>query len=85
MSSTASAGTERKRDRLERYLRERYEAEGEFYFKSKFVADEVDFTAKEIGALVLAIRQSPGGLEIEKWGYTSATTWRVVGRSEGSA
>lgn len=82
MSSTASAGTERKRDRLERYLARRYDEEGEFYFKSKFVADEVGYSAKEIGSLVLAIRQSPGGLEIEKWGYTSATTWRVVGREE---
>jgi hypothetical protein len=78
VSSASSAGTEGKRSRLEAYLRRRYDEEGEFYFKSKFVAEEVDLSAREIGALVLAIRRSANDLEIEKWGYTSATTWHVV-------
>lgn len=76
MSSTTAAETDRKRSRLERYLR-RQAADGEFYFKSKQIADDVDLSAKEIGALLPDLRQSAPALEIEEWGYSNATTWRV--------
>ncbi|MEF8842168.1 MAG: hypothetical protein V5A62_11165 [Haloarculaceae archaeon] len=67
---------EDKESRLLSYLRERA-ADGELYFKSKFIADEVDLSPKEIGALMVKLRDSATDLEIEKWSYTSATTWRV--------
>ena len=65
-----------KEERLTRYLREKAE-DGEMYFKSKFIADDVDLSPKEIGALMVKLRDSATDLEIEKWSYTSATTWRV--------
>ena len=65
-----------KKARLTEYLRQRA-ADGEVYFKSKFIADEVGLSPKEIGALMVQLSDSTPDLEIEKWSYTSATTWRV--------
>ena len=65
-----------KEERLRLYLAQKAE-DGEMYFKSKFIADEVGLSPKEIGALMVKLRNSATGLEIEKWSYTSATTWRV--------
>ena len=77
MSQTAHPPAESKEERLRRYLREKA-AEGELFFKSKFIADDVGLTPKEIGALMVKLRDSCADLEIEKWSYTSATTWRVA-------
>ncbi|MFB6140667.1 MAG: hypothetical protein ABEJ26_09565 [Halosimplex sp.] len=65
-----------KEERLKAYLVQKAE-DGEMYFKSKFIADEVGLSPKEIGALMVKIRDSATELEVEKWSYTSATTWRV--------
>ena len=79
MSTTAQPSTvSDKQARLERYLAERVDDDGELYFKSKFIADEVGLSAKEIGALMVKLRDSAANIEIEKWSYTSATTWRVT-------
>ena len=78
MSATAqpSAETEHKAVRLEQYLKDKA-ADGELYFKSKFIADDVDLSPKEIGALMVKLTETATDIEIEKWSYTSATTWRV--------
>ncbi|SIR97679.1 DUF7123 family protein [Natronorubrum thiooxidans] len=76
MSTTAHPSTESKEHRLKRYLRNRA-ADGELYFKGKFIADDVGMSPKEIGALMVKLSESATELEIEKWSYTSATTWRV--------
>ena len=65
-----------KQQRLADYLHERA-ADGEVYFKSKFIADDVDLSAKEIGALIVNLQESVTDLSIERWSYTGATTWRV--------
>ncbi|WP_255150935.1 DUF7123 family protein [Halorarius halobius] len=78
MSATTPANeTESKESRLKNYLAQKA-SDGEVYFKSKFIADEVGLSAKEIGALMVKLRDSATDLEIEKWSYTSATTWRVT-------
>ena len=77
MSTTDSPQTLSKQERLEQYLHEQLEG-GELYFKSKFIADEVGLSPKEIGALMLQLKKSATDLNIEKWSYTSATTWRVT-------
>jgi len=77
MSQTAHPSPESKEDRLKRYLAEKA-ADGELFFKSKFIADDVGLSPKEIGALMVKIKDSATDLEIEKWSYTSATTWRVA-------
>jgi len=75
--STESAGDElSKEERLKAYLRAKAQ-DGEMYFKSKFIADEVGLSPKEIGALMVKLTDSASDLTIEKWSYTSATTWRV--------
>ncbi|AUX07744.1 hypothetical protein AArcSl_0086 [Halalkaliarchaeum desulfuricum] len=56
------------------------DADGELYFKSKFIADDVDLSAKEIGALMVQLEGAVPDLTIERWSYTSATTWRVEPR-----
>ncbi|GGL50140.1 DUF7123 family protein [Halocalculus aciditolerans] len=76
VSSTDAVQPESKEARLLAYLRERA-ADGELYFKSKFIADDVDLSTKEIGALMVKLSESATDLTIEKWSYTSATTWRV--------
>ena len=67
---------ETKEDRLKQYLCDKA-SDGEMYFKSKFIADEVGLSAKEIGALMVKLTDC-AELEVEKWSYTSATTWRVA-------
>jgi hypothetical protein len=78
MSVTApSTESESKEDRLLTYLRGQAE-DGEMYFKSKFISEDVGLSPKEIGALMVKLSDSATELEIEKWSYTSATTWRVA-------
>ncbi|GAA0206589.1 MULTISPECIES: DUF7123 family protein [Halobaculum] len=72
----ASTDTPSKEERLATFLREKAE-DGELYFKSKFIAEEVGLSPKEIGALMVKLKDSACGLSIEKWSYTSATTWRI--------
>ena len=77
MSATQSSqDSSSKEERLRSFLKQKAQ-DGEVYFKSKFIADEVDLTPKEIGALMVKLRDSTPDLEIEQWSYTSATTWRV--------
>ena len=78
MSATAQPSREQlsKEDRLKSFLKEKA-SDGEMYFKSKFIADEVGLSPKEIGALMVKLKESATDLEVEKWSYTSATTWRV--------
>jgi hypothetical protein len=78
MSATVSPSTDNgsKEERLKQYLVEKAQ-DGEMYFKSKFIADDVGLSPKEIGALMVKLRDSAAELEIEKWSYTSATTWRI--------
>lgn len=77
MSLTAQSSAASKEDRLKSYLRQKAE-DGELYFKSKFIAEDVGLSPKEIGALMVKLRDSASELNIEKWSYTSATTWRVT-------
>ncbi len=65
--------------RLAEYLREEA-ADGEMYFKAKFIADDVDLSPKEIGALMVQLQGRVPDLTVEKWSYTGATTWRVAPR-----
>jgi len=48
--------------------------DGEMYFKSKFIADNVDLSPKQIGALIVKLQDSVDDLSIEWWSYTGATT-----------
>jgi len=76
-----STSTREKLDRLRKYLR-RQAADGEYYFKSKYIADDLDLTPKEIGNLIAKLRERETELSIDRWAYANATTWRVT-RTDG--
>jgi hypothetical protein len=77
MSTSAGATgdlTEKQR-RILRYLCDR--AETRTYFKSRLIAQDLDMTAKEVGSNMTAIRRGEFDVDVEKWGYSSGTTWKV--------
>ena len=74
--SRSGSVTQADEERLEEYLR-RKAADGEAYIKSKFIADDVGLTPSQVGLLLTRLRASDAGIDVEKWSYTNATTWRV--------
>ena len=82
MSATATASadtptlTEKQRDILS-YLREH--SDTQTYFKSRLIGEELGLSAKEVGTNMTALEDADIGLDIEKWGYSSSTTWMVTG------
>ena len=74
--SPVPADLSEKQRRILGYLRDA--APGKTYFKSRLVAEELDMTAKEVGANMRALLSSEHDLRIEKWGYSSGTTWKVT-------
>lgn len=78
MATTQSLGHGRSKEMLvEQYL-EREVRAGEYYFKSKFIAEDIELSAQQIGAAIAKLRQQSDLLEIEKWSYTNGTTWRIT-------
>ena len=80
MSTTANAAevstlTEKQR-RILQYLRE--EATRQTYFKSRLIAEDLDMSAKEVGTNMTAIADGEFDVSVEKWGYSSGTTWMVT-------
>ncbi|MFC7166733.1 DUF7123 family protein [Halospeciosus flavus] len=82
MSATASAPQETgddlsaKQRRILDYLLEH--ADTKTYFKSRLIGDELDLSAKEVGTNMKALQREEVGLDVEKWGYSSSTTWKVT-------
>ena len=80
MSTTAptSAPTNlsKKQRRILQYLRS--EAGERTYFKSRLIAEEVGLSAKEVGANMRALLDGDVDITVEKWGYSSGTTWKVT-------
>ncbi|MFC7134096.1 MULTISPECIES: DUF7123 family protein [Salinibaculum] len=81
MSATVAASadspnlTEKQRRILE-YLRSN--ADTQTYFKSRLIGDALDMSAKEVGTNMTALQDSDVGIDVEKWGYSSSTTWMVT-------
>jgi DNA-binding MarR family transcriptional regulator len=79
MSATATAGaaslTEKQR-RILAYLREK--GRMKTYFKSRLIGEELGMSAKEVGANMSAICDGEFDITVEKWGYSSGTTWKVT-------
>jgi hypothetical protein len=65
-----------KQARILDYLREH--AGSQTYFKSRLIANELGLSAKEVGANMRPLLDADHGLTIEKWGYSSGTTWMVT-------
>ena len=71
-----STGLSAKQARILRYLREN--ASDRTYFKSRLIADDLDLSAKEVGANMSAVADAATEVDVEKWGYSSGTTWMVT-------
>lgn len=72
----ASAATlSPKQQRILEYLRGK--ARTKTYFKSRVIGDALGLSAKEVGTNMPAVANVEG-LDIEKWGYSSSTTWKVT-------
>ncbi|EMA69681.1 hypothetical protein C461_02091 [Halorubrum aidingense JCM 13560] len=71
-----AAGLSAKQSRILRYLREN--AGERTYFKSRLIADDLDLSAKEVGANMAAVAEAATDIDVEKWGYSSGTTWMVT-------
>ena len=48
------------------------------YFNSRLIAEDLGLSAKEVGANMRAIRGEDLDVTVEKWGYSSGTTWMVT-------
>ncbi|PSP81576.1 hypothetical protein BRC81_01065 [Halobacteriales archaeon QS_1_68_20] len=79
MSTSASAPADgslsEKQRRILQFLRER--ADDQTYFKSRLIGEELGMTAKEVGTNMTAIQEGDFEIDVEKWGYSSSTTWMV--------
>ena len=71
-----AGGLSAKQARILRYLREN--AADRTYFKSRLIADDLDLSAKEVGANMSAVADAAVDIDVEKWGYSSGTTWMVT-------
>ncbi|WP_232700953.1 DUF7123 family protein [Halobacterium wangiae] len=77
MSATAAATASLtpKQHRILDYLRDH--ADERTYFKSRLIGDELELSAKEVGANMPAIENGEFDVDVERWGYSSSTTWKV--------
>jgi hypothetical protein len=79
MSATidaSQAGLSEKQHRILEFLKAN--ADEQTYFKSRLIADELDMSAKEVGTNMTAIQRGEFDISVEKWGYSSSTTWMVT-------
>ena len=79
MSATASTGTTDLSDKQRRilaYLREN--GRMKTYFKSRLIGEDLGLSAKEGGTNMTAICEGEFDVNVEKWGYSSGTTWKVT-------
>ncbi|WP_435344991.1 DUF7123 family protein [Haloarchaeobius sp. HRN-SO-5] len=74
-STVATSDLSDKQYRILEYLREK--AQTKTYFKSRLIGDELGMTAKEVGTNMTAIQRGEFDVDVEKWGYSSSTTWKV--------
>jgi hypothetical protein len=77
MSTTqATTDLSTKQQRILQYLRTN--AADQTYFKSRLIAKDLGLSAKEVGANMRAILDGDFDVTVEKWGYSSGTTWKVT-------
>lgn len=76
--ANAAAATDltEKQRRILRYLRDHVDTRT--YFKSRIIGEALGLSAKEVGTNMTAVQNGEVGLDVEKWGYSSSTTWKVT-------
>lgn len=53
-------------------------AAGESYFRSKNIANALGLSSKQVGARLPYLAEKSDDVEIEKWGRSRSTTWKVT-------
>lgn len=76
MSAGSSIELTEKQQRILQYLQRH--AESKTYFKSRIIGNDLGLSAKEVGTNMRAIAHENTEINIEKWGYSSSTTWKVT-------
>ena len=76
LPADCSADLTDKQQRILAYLRDQVDTQT--YFKSRLIAEELGMSAKEVGTNMPPLVESNVDLSIEKWGYSSGTTWMVT-------
>lgn len=79
-AATASATSSELSDKQTKILAYLRANEDQTYFKSRLIGEALGMSAKEVGANIRAV-DGTADIDIEQWGYSSATTWKVTGRS----
>ena len=74
--STPATTLSEKQHRILEYLRDHVDEQT--YFKSRLIADSLGLSAKEVGTNMTAIEDGEFDITVEKWGYSSSTTWMVT-------
>ncbi len=62
--------------RIVEHLKDGYRR-GKKYFKSQSVAEATGLSPKQVGVHLGLLEEDCEEIEIEKWGYSTSTTWRV--------
>jgi hypothetical protein len=63
--------------RILAYLRESV-SKGERYFRSKNIAEQLGLSSKQVGVRLPELAEKSEEVEIEKWGRSKSTTWKVT-------
>jgi predicted ArsR family transcriptional regulator len=63
--------------RILAYLRESV-SRGERYFRSKNIAEQLGLSSKQVGVRLPELAEKSEEVDIEKWGRSKSTTWKVT-------
>lgn len=50
---------------------------GDRYFRAKHIAEALGLSAKQVGVRLSRLAEKAEDVDIEKWGRSRSTTWRV--------
>ncbi|MBO4248339.1 hypothetical protein IL252_10990 [Halomicrobium sp. IBSBa] len=59
------------------YLRDSV-SRGQSYFRAKNIAEQLGLSSKQVGARLPRLAEEADEVDIEKWGRSRSTTWRVT-------
>ena len=54
---------------------------GQHYFKSKYIANDLGLSSKEVGTNLGILSDICDDLKITRWSYSHSTTWMVTPRA----
>ena len=73
---TATTDLTDKQQRILQYLHEK--ASEQTYFKSRHIGEDLGLSPREVGVNMPPIERGEFEVHVEKWGYSSSTTWKVT-------